>query len=195
MKLIVGLGNPGEKYELTRHNVGFEVIDLFRQRIVIESDAQYQHQAIIVKGRLRAEDLILAKPQTFMNLSGIAVAELVSSYGVSLQDLYVIYDDIDLELGVLRIRRGGSAGGHKGVKSIIDALGNQSFPRLRIGIGQPPPNIDAVDYVLSKFSAQEREIIEQSKLKAVEALNAMILEGIEPAMNKFNTRQTNKLGG
>jgi len=207
MKLIVGLGNPGEKYELTRHNAGFEVIDLFRREICAKSNPwHHESSSLISEARLETqalekleqrvlgasaprEDLILAKPQTFMNSSGTAVSALASKYNVPMEDLYVIYDDIDLELGLLRIRRGGSAGGHKGVRSIIESLGSHSFPRLRIGIGQPPPEMDAIDYVLSRFSDQEREQIQQVEQIAVEALKTMILEGIDSAMNKFNARQ------
>jgi PTH1 family peptidyl-tRNA hydrolase len=194
LKLIVGLGNPGRKYELTRHNVGFEIIDLFRREVCAAVGAgleptRRQDFSFVVEGWLETEDLILAKPQTFMNSSGVAVASLVSRCGVPLEDLYVIYDDLNLDLGILRIRRGGSAGGHKGLKSIIDSLGSQSFPRLRVGIGQPPQQMDAIDYVLSRFSTQEREQIEQIEQMAVEALKVMILDGIDSAMNRFNVRQ------
>ncbi len=188
MKLIVGLGNPGKKYELTRHNVGFEVIDLLRREIRA-GEPKRQNYSLIVEGRLETEDLVLAKPQTFMNSSGLAVASLVSRYGILLEELYVIYDDLNLDLGVLRVRRRGSAGGHKGVESIIGSLGSESFPRLRIGIGQPPQRMDAIDYVLSRFSDQEREQIQQMQQVAVEALKVMILEGTDSAMNQFNVRQ------
>jgi len=195
LKLIVGLGNPGRKYELTRHNVGFEIIDLFCREVCAE-EMKRQDFSLIAKGRLETEgrqtgmSVLLAKPQTFMNSSGVAVASLVSRYGVPLEDLYVIYDDLNLDLGILRIRRGGSAGGHKGLKSIIDSLGSQSFPRLRVGIGQPPQQMDAIDYVLSRFSTQEREQIEQVEQVAVEALRVMILDGIDSAMNRFNVRRS-----
>jgi PTH1 family peptidyl-tRNA hydrolase len=189
LKLIVGLGNPGRKYELTRHNVGFEIIDLFYTEIKTTGRAKRRDFSLIIEGRLGTEDLILAKPQTFMNLSGVAVAALVSRYDVSLENLYVIYDDLDLELGILRIRRGGSAGGHKGMKSIIGSLGSQSFPRLRIGIGQPPEGMDAMSHVLSRFSTQEREKIDQIERMAVEALKMMICDGIDSAMNRFNVRR------
>ncbi len=188
MKLIVGLGNPGKKYELTRHNVGFEIIDLFCQEIRV-GKMRRQDFSLIAEGRLGTEELILAKPQTFMNSSGIAVSSLVSKYSTPLDDLYVVYDDIDLDLGILRIRRKGSAGGHKGMKSIINSLGTQSFPRMRIGIGQPPQEMDSIDYVLSRFSDQEREQIHQVERLAIEALKIMILDGIDSAMNEFNVRQ------
>ncbi len=136
MKLIVGLGNPGEKYKFSRHNVGFDVIDLFSREAVIISSERYQDFSLITEVSLDKENLILAKPQTFMNSSGKAVSALALYYNIPIEDIFVIYDDINLELGLLRIRRNGSAGGHKGVQSIIDALGSQDFPRLRIGIGQ-----------------------------------------------------------
>ena len=187
--MIVGLGNPGRKYEFTRHNVGFQVVDLLRREISA-GEAKRQDFSLVMEGWLGTEDLILAKPQTFMNSSGVAVAALVSRYGIPLEDLYVIYDDLDLDLGMLRVRRSGSAGGHKGMKSIIGSLGSPAFPRVRIGIGQPPQNMEVIDYVLSGFSAQERKQIDETQQIAVEALQVMILEGIDSAMNKFNVRRT-----
>lgn len=188
MKLIVGLGNPGNKYELTRHNAGFEIIDLLSREIRAGA-AKRQDFALVMEGRLEMEDLILAKPQTFMNSSGMSVKLLISRFSIPLEDLLVIYDDINLELGILRIRRNGGAGGHKGIKSIIDSIESQSFPRLRVGIGQPPQGMEAIDYVLSRFSAQERDKIDEVEKTAVEAMKVIILEGIDAAMNKYNTRQ------
>jgi PTH1 family peptidyl-tRNA hydrolase len=188
LKLIVGLGNPGKKYELTRHNVGFEVIDLFCNEIQA-GKARRENLSLVAEGRLGTEELILAKPQTFMNSSGLAVSSLVSKYGFQLDDIYVVYDDLNLDLGILRIRRKGSAGGHKGVKSIINSLGSQLFPRLRIGIGYLDQRTEAIDYVLGKFSYAERQQIEQTELMAVDALKLMICDGIESAMNNFNVRQ------
>ena len=190
MRIIVGLGNPGEKYRLTRHNVGFDIIDLFRQQLRTGT-TKHQHFALVTRCQLQGEKLILVKPQTFMNSSGRAVAALVSRYGVAVEDLYVVYDDLNLDLGMIRIKRKGSAGGHKGVKSIIDALGTDSFPRLRVGIGAPPPGTDALNHVLSRFSDQELEQIAEAKHDAVEALRVMILEGIDQAMNRFNLRRKN----
>ena len=162
MKLIVGLGNPGKKYELTRHNVGFEVIDLFCSEIGA-GQAKRQNFSLVMKGQLGTEDLILAKPQTFMNSSGVAISSLVSAYGIQLDNLYVVYDDLNLDLGILRIRRKGSAGGHRGVKSIISSLGTQIFPRLRIGIGQLDQGTEAINYVLGRFTHKERQQIEQTE--------------------------------
>ena len=192
MKLIVGLGNPSNKFEYTRHNVGFDVIDLFRHELQLGKNFRKEHHSLVIEGQLESNRLLLAKPQTFMNSSGIAVQALVLDYEIPLEDIIVIYDDLNLELGLLRIRRSGSAGGHKGVKSIIESLGNQSFPRIRIGIGQPSQDTEVIDYVLSRFTSKEREEIEKAEQSAVEALKIMILEGVEPAMNKFNTRQKDK---
>ena len=180
--------------------MGFEIIDLFCREVCAAvgaglEPARRQNFSLVVKDRLETEgrqtgmSVLLAKPQTFMNSSGVAVASLVSKYGVPLEDLYVICDDLNLDLGILRIRRSGSAGGHKGLKSIIDSLGSQSFPRLRVGIGQPPQQMDAINYVLSRFSTQEREQIEQVEQMAVEALRVMVLDGIDSAMNRFNVRR------
>jgi PTH1 family peptidyl-tRNA hydrolase len=189
LKLIVGLGNPSNKYEYTRHNVGFDVIDLFRYELQLGKNFRKEHHSLVIEGQLESNRLLLAKPQTFMNSSGIAVQDLALDYEIPLEDIIVIYDDLNLEFGFLRIRRSGSAGGHKGVKSIIESLGSQSFPRIRIGIGQPSQDTEVIDYVLSRFTSKEREEIEKAEQSAVEALKIMILEGVEPAMNKFNTRQ------
>lgn len=188
MKLIVGLGNPGKKYELTRHNVGFEVIDLFCNEIGA-GRARRQNLSLVMQGQLGTEDLILAKPQTFMNSSGVAISSLVSAYGIQLDNLYVVYDDLDLDLGILRIRRKGSAGGHRGMKSIISSLGTQFFPRLRIGIGQLDRGTEAIDYVLGRFTHRERQQVQQTEYMAADALRVMICGGINSAMNKFNVRQ------
>ena len=191
MKLIVGLGNPGTKFELTRHNVGFEVVDLLCREIRAKK-AKLREFSLLAEGRVEGEKLILAKPQTFMNSSGIAVSSLVRKYSITLEDLYVVYDDLDLDLGLLRVRRKGSAGGHKGMKSIINSLGSQNFPRLRIGIGKRPRQMDSIDYVLSKFSHQERQQIDMVEQMAVDALKVMIFKCIDSAMNEFNVRQQNE---
>jgi len=191
LKLIIGLGNPGEKYRLTRHNVGFEIIDLLCEEIRA-GRMKRQNFSLASEGRLGDEKLILAKPQTFMNLSGVAVSSLSSKYGIPPEEIFVISDDLALDLGLLRVRRGGSAGGHKGVKSIIGCLKNQAFPRLRVGIGQTPQGKDTMNHVLSRFSKQDREQIDQTEQMAVEALKIMILDGIDSAMNKFNIRQKSR---
>jgi len=192
LKLIVGLGNPTPKYEQTRHNVGFDVIDILCHEIGVKPDFREEHHSLILNGQLESQEIILAKPQTFMNSSGTAVSAIVSNYNIPLEDMIVIYDDLNLELGLIRIRRGGSAGGHKGVKSIIESLGSEAFPRIRIGIGQPPQGTEAIDFVLSRFSPEEREVIDEAEKLAIEAIKVIIFEGIENAMNKFNSRQRDK---
>ena len=187
MKLIVGLGNPGGKYELTRHNIGFEIVDLFRREIGASKPVE-RELSLVAEGRLGTEELILANPQTSMNCSGEAVAALVSKHDVTMEDLIIIYDDLNLDLGLLRIRRKGSSGGHNGVKSVIESVGYSSFSRLRVGIGRPPEDMKFIDYVLSRFSDEEREIIEETKKSALEALRIMIVDGLDAAMSEFNSR-------
>jgi PTH1 family peptidyl-tRNA hydrolase len=192
LKLIVGLGNPSEKYERTRHNVGFDIVDLFCHELGVQPKFRRDYHARILEGHLESQKIILAKPQTYMNLSGTAVHAIVSYYDIPLEDIIVIYDDFNLELGLIRVRRGGSAGGHKGVKSIIGSLGSDAFPRIRIGIGQPPQDMEIIDFVLSRFSSEERDEIEKVEQTAIEAIKVMIFEGIDNAMNKFNVRQKDK---
>lgn len=184
-KLIVGLGNPGRQYQFTRHNVGFEVIDKLIIRLDIKRLTE-KHHALVAFGKLSDFDIILAKPLTFVNGSGQSVAPIVSEFDIPLTELCVVYDDLNLDLGVLRIRRTGSDGGHKGLKSIIHHLDSQDFPRLRIGIGKPAD--DAISHVLSEFTPEERVVIDESIEKAADALETLITDGIETAMNKFNMR-------
>ena len=195
-KLIVGLGNPGRQYQFTRHNVGFEVIDKLIIRLnhktkSLVSEANIKrltekHHALVAFGKLSDFDIILAKPLTFVNGSGQSVAPIVSEFDIPLTELCIVYDDLNLDLGVLRIRRAGSDGGHKGLKSIIYHLSSQDFPRLRIGIGKPAD--DGISHVLGKFTEEERMVIDESIEKAVDALEILITDGIEVAMNKFNVR-------
>ena len=184
-KLIVGLGNPGPQYQFTRHNVGFEVVDRLIIKLNIKKLIEKYH-AFVAFGRLNDFDIILAKPLTYVNASGQAVAPIASEFNIPLTELCIVYDDLNLDLGVLRIRRGGSDGGHNGIKSIIHHLGNQDFPRLRIGIGNPVD--DAISHVLGKFTKEERIVIDESIEKAADALEILITDGIEAAMNKFNMR-------
>lgn len=182
-KLIVGLGNPGPRYQHTRHNIGFEVIDQITNRLE-DKKIVGKHRSIIVFGMIDSQEVILVKPLTYVNASGQAVAELVSRFNISLPQLCVVYDDINLDLGVLRIRRAGSDGGHKGMKSIIYELSSQEFPRLRVGIGKP--DSAPIDYVLGRFNVDEREIVGDAIKRAADALQLMVLEGIEAAMNHYN---------
>ena len=186
MFIIVGLGNPTPEYEGTRHNVGFEVIDALARKYNIDVDTK-KHRAYIGKGMIEGQKVILAKPQTYMNLSGESVRSLLDYYKVDEeQELLVIYDDISLGVGQIRIRAKGSAGGHNGIKNIIAHLGTQEFPRIKVGVGDKPPRMDLADYVLSRFSKEDREKMEQAFKDAAEAVEVMIAEGPDAAMNQFN---------
>jgi len=186
MKLIVGLGNPGNKYADTRHNVGFMVIDYLSHVLGIKVET-LKFKSIIGEGLVGTEKVILAKPQTYMNLSGEAVFDIFQWYKMDVEDILVVYDDMDLPLGRLRLRMKGSAGGHNGMKSIIYLLGSDAFPRLRIGIGRPTNlRMETVDYVLGKFSKEEYPLVEDAVKKAGEAVDIFLKDGIEKAMNQVN---------
>ena len=186
MFLIVGLGNPGKQYEHTRHNIGFDVMDALAEKYNI-SISEKKHKALCGKGVINGVKVVLAKPQTYMNLSGESVAELVNYYKMDPEEeMIVIYDDISLAPGNLRIRKKGSAGGHNGIKNIIAHLGTQEFPRIKVGVGDKPPRMDLADYVLSRFSKEDREKMEQAFKDAAEAVEVMITEGADAAMNRFN---------
>ena len=183
--LIVGLGNPGRQYENHRHNVGFQVVDRLAAAHQLEFD-QHRHHANLARGRVEGVNVALVKPQTFMNLSGEAVSAVVRFYRVSLEHLLVIYDDLDLPVGSLRLREQGGAGGHRGMTSIIDHLNSRAFPRLRIGIGRPPGQMPPEAYVLQAFTADQRVMIEDAYQRAVQAVQTVLRDGIEKAMNEFN---------
>ncbi|MGQ9715780.1 MAG: aminoacyl-tRNA hydrolase, partial [Anaerolineae bacterium] len=189
--LVVGLGNPGPEYVRNRHNVGFLCLDRLAERHGI-SPWRRKHHALVAEGLVAGHPVVLAKPQTFMNLSGQAVRPLMRHYGVALADLLVVHDDLDLDLGVLRLRRQGSSAGHKGVQHIIDTLGSREFPRLRIGVGRPAHG-DPVDYVLSDFTLDESIVIDRALDRAVEAIVAWLERGIEAAMNAFNAAPPNPI--
>lgn len=185
MKLVVGLGNPTARYDKTRHNVGFEVIDALADKYNITLDTM-KHKGMYGKGKIDGQSVILLKPMTFMNLSGESVALVSGYYKVAPEDIIVIYDDINLDVGRLRIREKGSAGGHNGMKNIIAHLGTEEFPRLRIGVGMKPPKMDLADYVLSHFSEEEQALMNQGYDKACEALKLLLLDDIPQAMNQYN---------
>lgn len=185
MKIIAGLGNPGAKYQGTRHNVGFSVIYEISDKYNIKIDTA-RHKAMIGKGIIEGEKVILAMPQTYMNLSGEAIRELAGYYKCDSEDIIVIYDDISLDVGRLRIRGKGSAGGHNGIKSIISCLGTDTFPRIKVGVGEKPPRMDLADYVLGRFNKEEAPVIRESAARACQAAAVIIGEGISSAMNKFN---------
>ena len=189
MKIIVGLGNPDDKYQGTRHNVGFDVIDLLAEKYNIAVDTK-KHRAYIGKGIIGGQKVILAKPQTYMNLSGESVRSLVEYYKVDPEtELLIIFDDISLDVGQLRIRKKGSAGGHNGIKNIIANLGTSVFQRIKVGVGEKPKGYDLADYVLGRFSKEDRELIKEGFECAAEAV-AMITAGeIDQAMNKYNRKR------
>ena len=188
MYIIAGLGNPTLQYEGTRHNVGFDVIDTLADKYNISVDAR-KSRAFIGKGMIEGQKVILVKPQTYMNLSGESIRGLVDYYKIDVEhELLVIYDDISLDVGQLRIRNKGSAGGHNGIKNIIANLGTQNFPRIKVGVGEKPKKYDLADYVLSHFSKAERELMEEGYQKAVKAVE-MLLDGeMEAAMNEYNRK-------
>ena len=189
MLVIVGLGNPDDKYQGTRHNVGFDVIDLLAEKYNIAVDTK-KHRAYIGKGIIGGQKVILAKPQTYMNLSGESVRSLVEYYKVDPEtELLIIFDDISLDVGQLRIRKKGSACGHNGIKNIIANLGTSVFQRIKVGVGEKPKGYDLADYVLGRFSKEERELIKEGFECAAEAV-AMITAGeIDQAMNKYNRKR------
>ena len=189
MLVIVGLGNPDDKYQGTRHNIGFDVIDLLAEKYNIAVDTK-KHRAYIGKGIIGGQKVILAKPQTYMNLSGESVRSLVEYYKVDPEtELLIIFDDISLDVGQLRIRKKGSAGGHNGIKNIIANLGTSVFQRIKVGVGEKPKGYDLADYVLGRFSKEERELIKEGFECAAEAV-AMITAGeIDQAMNKYNRKR------
>jgi len=193
LKLIVGLGNPGKAYAHNRHNIGFRCINHLA-RLHSISMKQHQCRCQVGTGEIAGVEVLLAKPKTFVNLSGEAVGRLMRKYKIQVNDLIVICDDLDLPLGKLRLRPGGSAGGHKGINSIISALGSDDFCRIKVGIGRPTKEYGTaitdedviVGYVLSDFTPQEEAIIKPAIAKVAEAIKSIITEGITSAMNKFN---------
>jgi len=183
--LIVGLGNPGLRYAANRHNIGFCCLERLAAAHDLPFDRR-QKRARVALGTIRGRRVILAKPQTFMNESGRAVAPLAHFYKVPLERLLVVYDDLDLPLGTIRLRPEGGSGGHKGMRSIIEHLGSQDFPRLRIGIGRPPGRMDPAAYVLQDFSAEEKPLVEEVLERVVAAIETWLREGIEAAMGRYN---------
>ena len=186
MYVIVGLGNPGDKYEKTRHNVGFDVIDLLAEKYAI-SVTERKHKALIGKGRIEGQTVILVKPQTFMNLSGESVSDVMNFYKLDAEeDLIVISDDVTLEPGTTRIRRKGSAGGHNGLKNIIAHMHTDVFKRVKVGVGKLPAGGDMVAHVLGRFSPEDRKLVELSYERAIGAVESMVRDDIEQAMNLYN---------
>jgi peptidyl-tRNA hydrolase, PTH1 family len=187
LKLIVGLGNPGYEYQLTPHNLGFMAVDRLAE-ICRAEFSRREARASVAFGRFHGEQVILAKPQTFMNLSGVSVSGLLRSLNVPLDDLVILVDDVDLPLGALRIRRKGSAGGHNGLKSIIGSLETDCFTRIRMGAGPEHPAGDLVSYVLNPFRKEDMESVAGMVEQAVQAVRVILKEGVEKAMNLFNRK-------
>ncbi len=194
VRLLVGLGNPGLRYEQTKHNVGFRVIDALYDKLISEQTSNNLSakrvtstcNSLVIQAEINDTPIILAKPMTYMNNSGSAVAALVNRFEISPSHICIIYDDVHLDIGMIRIRRKGSDGGQKGMQSIIHHLGTTEVPRLRIGIGEPVGDI--TDYVLSEFTKEEEIEIEQTVERTVEAIETILQEDIQTAMNRFNTR-------
>jgi len=184
VKLIVGLGNPGQEYKNTRHNAGFMVVEELARQLRVTGQKQI-HNGVVAEARFHGEKLLIAKPFTFMNLSGQAVSRMMKANRITLPELIVVMDDMDLDPGIIRLRTGGGSGGHKGLQSIMDYLGTRDIARLRVGIGHPPHK-DVVDWVLTRFDQEEEEALQTAVEQAVEALKIWLIFGIEKAMNRFN---------
>jgi PTH1 family peptidyl-tRNA hydrolase len=185
LSLIVGLGNPGREYAQTRHNIGFQVVSLLADKHGLKF-SRVQNEAVVAAGRAGNVRVVLAKPQTWMNNSGRAVGPLARFYKVDLSRLLIVYDDLDRPAGTLRLRSEGGHGGHNGMRSIMERLGTQAFPRLRLGIGRPPGRMDPAAYVLQPFGRDEEAAMDLARVRAVEAIECFLAEGIAKAMNRYN---------
>ncbi len=188
MYIIVGLGNPGREYQNTRHNIGFQVIDAIAEKNNI-SVKEKKYKALIGKGVVAGQKVLLVKPQTYMNLSGESVREVIDYYKIDeKKELIVISDDISLDVGQIRIRKKGSAGGHNGLKNIILHLGHDQFERIKMGVGEKPQGYDLADYVLGHFTQMEQEILQDSIARASQAVETIMTEGVDQAMNRYNQK-------
>lgn len=187
MYIIIGLGNPTREYTATRHNIGFDVITRIADDYNISLDMK-KHKSLCGRGIINGEKVILAQPQTYMNLSGEAVRELKDFYKVKNDDLIIIYDDISLDVGQIRVRPKGSAGGHNGIKSIISHLGSEEFPRIKVGVGSKPRGYDLADYVLGRFNEEDQKTIRETLKHASKACTYIISEGIDASMNQYNKK-------
>lgn len=185
MFLVVGLGNPGNEYKKTRHNVGFMVIDKLADKLNIDLSKK-KFDAEFGEGRFGTEKIILAKPQTYMNLSGVSVSQILDFYKIDTDDLIVIYDDIDIEPGKIRVKPNGSAGTHNGMRNIVQMLATEAFPRIRVGTGKPAGNIDLASYVLGNFNDEEIDVINKAVGNAAEAVCKIVESDVKTAMNEFN---------
>lgn len=185
--IIVGLGNPGRKYENTRHNMGFIAVDLLAEKYGIKID-KIKFKALVGEGRIAGQKVLLVKPQTFMNLSGQSVVEVMNFYKEEIENLIVIYDDIDIPTGSIRLRKKGSAGTHNGMRNIVYLLGEDGFPRIRVGIGSQK-KVDLINYVIGGVSKGEKELLEDALTRAADAAACIVEKGIDKAMNEYNVRQ------
>ena len=192
MKLIVGLGNPGDNYLNTRHNVGFAAIDKFCELKQLALSFNSKFKSLINSIYINQDKIILCKPQTFMNLSGLVVKSISNYYKILMQDIIIIHDDIDIPIGKIKIKQSGSSAGHNGIKNIIQELNSQNFIRIKIGIGRKIPAQELSNYVLSKFSIPEQSLIDHAITQTCEAIKIMLTQNIFFAMNKFNTRDMPK---
>ena len=189
MFLIAGLGNPDKKYEKTRHNIGFDTVDALAEKYNI-SITEKKHKALCGSGVIEGVKVILAKPQTYMNLSGESIAEIVNFYKLDPEsEMLIIFDDISLAPGNIRVRKKGSAGGHNGIKNIIAHLGGQVFPRIKVGVGEKPPKYDLADYVLGHFSKAEQELMSEGYDNAVKAVELIVSDQMSEAMNEYNRKK------
>lgn len=184
--IIVGLGNPGKKYENTRHNMGFIAVDLIAEEYGIKLD-KLKFKALVGEGRIAGQKVVLVKPQTFMNLSGQSVTEIMNFYKEDIENLIVIYDDIDIPTGSIRLRKKGSAGTHNGMRNIVYLLGDDGFPRIRVGIGSET-KVDLINYVVGGVSKKEKDLLEDALTKAAKAAVCIIEKGIDKAMNEYNVK-------
>lgn len=189
MFIIAGLGNPSKEYKNTRHNIGFDVIDVLADKHKIDVST-IKHKALIGKGMIGFEKVILVKPQTFMNLSGESIVDVCNYYKIDpTSELIVIYDDIALDVGAIRVRKNGSAGGHNGMKNIIQHLSTEEFMRIRMGVGEKPKGYDLADYVLGHFTSSERELMDKGAIDAVNAVEGILSGEIDKVMNQYNRKK------
>ncbi len=186
MKLIVGLGNPGNEYQYTRHNMGFQVIDKILNELNLKF-SKSKHKGIYLQTKIKGEDVIILKPLTYMNLSGESIKEVMNYYKISIDDILVIYDDMDTEVGLLRLRMSGSAGGHNGIKSIIANLGSDKFKRIRVGISKDP-KIDIINYVLGKPKKEDLDKIDEATTKAMKAAIDFVNTPFDKVMSMYNVK-------
>ena len=191
MYLIVGLGNPGRQYEATRHNMGFDVIDKLVEEYLVPQ-AGVKFNAMYGKGRIGGQPVILMKPLSYMNLSGGPIREMANYFKIDPEtEMIVVYDDIDLDPGQLRIRKKGSAGGHNGIKHIIQQLGTQNFVRIKVGVGAKPKGWDLADYVLGRFDKDDRALVEEAQERACKAVELILTDSVDAAMNEYNKKTGN----